>query len=128
MAVINVDQLAAEIMSVTEVYVANTVEDVKYAVDLVAREAVAELKETSPIGSTGDYADSWSHRIHPDKGKDYHCRVVYSKKPNYRLTHLLEKGHDTVNGTWVHPRQHIAQVEEKAGHWMEDMLTKRLGG
>lgn len=128
MAVINVDHLAMEIMQVTEIYLVNTVADVKYAVDVVAREAVAELRETAPIGHTGDYADSWSHRLNPYAGKDHHSRVVYSKRPNYGKTHLLEKGHMAVDGSWVAPRQHIAPVEEKAGNWMMDMLTKRIGG
>lgn len=128
MAVINVDQLANTIMQELEIYQQNTIEDVEYAVKLVAKETAAELRETAPIGPTGEYAPSWSHRRSPDAGKDFMSMVVYSKNPQYRVTHLLEKGHDTVNGTWVHPRQHIAQVEEKAGRWMEDMLTKRLGG
>lgn len=50
--------------------------------------------------------------------------VVYSKKPEYRKTHLLEKGHDAVDGSFVEPRPHIAQAEEKAIRWLDDQLNK----
>lgn len=125
---INIDKIAASVMENMEIYLANTIADVKHAVDVVARETVEELRETSPIGSTGDYAKSWAHRLHPDRGKDYHARVVYSKKPDYRITHLLEKGHDTANGNWVDPRPHIAAAEAKAEVWMTDMLTRNIRG
>lgn len=127
MAVINVDQIANTIMKELEIYQQNTIEDVEYAVKLVAKETAAELRETAPIGPTGEYAPSWSHRRSPEAGKDFMSMVVYSKKPQYRVTHLLEKGHEAVDGSWVAPRPHIAAAEEKAGGWMEDQLTKRLG-
>lgn len=126
MAVINVDQIANTIMRELEIYQQNVIEDVEYAVKLVARETAAELRETAPIGPTGEYAPSWSHRRSPDAGKDFMSMVVYSKKPQYRVTHLLEKGHEAVDGSWVNPRPHIAAAEEKAGEWMEDQLAKRL--
>lgn len=126
MSTINVDQLATEIMGALTVYAENTVEDVEYAVKLVARETAAELQETSPVGTTGDYADSWSYRRSPDKGKDYMSMVVYNKKPNYRRTHLLEHGHAAVDGSWVDARPHIKKAEEKAGVWLEEQLTRKL--
>lgn len=126
MATINVDQLANAIMQELETYQKNTIEDVEHAVKVVARETAAELRETSPVGPTGDYAPSWSYRRHPDAGKDYMSMVVYSKKPQYRVTHLLEHGHDAVDGSWVNPRPHIAAAEKKAEKWLEDLLTKSL--
>ena len=126
MTVINVDQIANTIMQELEIYQQNVVEDVEYAVKLVAKETAAELRETSPIGPTGEYAPSWSHRRAPDAGKDFMSMVVYSKKPQYRVTHVLEKGHEAVDGSWVGPRPHIAPAEEKAGIWMADQLTKRV--
>lgn len=128
MAVINVDQLANEIMKELDIYQQNTIADVEYAVKLVAKETAAELQETSPIGPTGEYAPSWSHKRSTDAGKDYMSMVVYSKKPQYRVTHLLEKGHAAVNGKWVRARPHIAAAEEKAVRWMDEQLTKKLGG
>lgn len=125
MAAINIDEIANRIMQDMEIFVANTVEDVDYAVKLVARETVAELRETAPIGKTGEYAESWAHRRSPNAGKDYMSMVVYSKKPNYAITHLLEDGHALQNGGWVDPIPHIEPAEEKAELWLVDMLTKR---
>lgn len=124
MATINVDKLATAILSELNTYVDNTIEDIEYAVKLVARETAAELRETSPVGYTGDYAESWSYRRNPDKGKDFMSMVVYNKKPNYRRTHLLEKGHKAVDGSFVDARPHIARAEEKASRWLDEQLNR----
>lgn len=124
MAVINVDQLAAQIMTEVTTYAENTIEDVTHAVKVVARATAEELQETSPVGATGDYAENWSYRRSPDKGKSFMDMVVYNKKPEYRKTHLLEHGHEAVDGSFVAARPHIAQAEEKASHWLDDMLNK----
>lgn len=122
---INVDRLAETIMQDLEIYKNNTVRDVEYAVLKTAKLAVDELKETSPV-RTGEYALHWAHRRSPTRGKDYHSRIVYVKKPHYRLTHLLEREHDAVDGSVVAARPHIKRVEEKAQRWMYDILTAQM--
>lgn len=124
MAAINVDQLATSIMSELQTYVDNTLEDVQHAVKVVAKATAEELQETSPVGSTGDYAESWAYRRSPDSGKDFGDMVVYNKKPNYRKTHLLEKGHRAVDGSFVDARPHIEQAEEKALTWLDEQLNR----
>lgn len=115
MAKINIDKLSIEVMRSLEIYRANTVESVEKAVLDTAKETVAELNRTSPKGATGDYAKSWNHKKDSElRGKWCRSRVVYSKKPDYRLTHLLEKGHKTVNGKNVAARPHIKRAEENA--------------
>ena len=128
MAHINADQLAVAIMQDLEIYAQNTVRDVEYAVNKVAKLAEQELKDTSPVGPTGEYAKSWSNKKWTGRGKDYYARVAYSKAPHYRLTHLLEKPHRAVDGSFVAARPHIKQVEQKAQRWMYDLLTARLSG
>ena len=122
---INIDSLATAIMSDINTYVANAIEDVEHAVKVVAKATAEELRETSPVGPTGDYAENWSHKRSQDKGKDFMSMVVYNKKPHYRKTHLLEKGHRAVDGSFVDARPHIAQAEEKASTWLDDMLNRR---
>lgn len=128
MAAINVDMIAKEIMQSLEVYCEKTVQDVEYAVYLVARETVEELIETSPVGATGNYAESWAYRKNPKSGIYFSGMVVYSKKPDYRKAHLLEFGHEAVDGSFVDPRPHIKAAEEKAGVWMDEQLNRRLRG
>lgn len=123
---INVDRLAETIMQDLTIYAQNTIADVEYAVNKVANLAKEELQETSPVGLTGEYSKSWAVRRHPYRGKDYNAKVVYSKAPHHGKTHLLEKGHEAVDGSYVAARPHIERVEEKAGQWMTDLLAQRL--
>ena len=76
------------------------------------------------IGYTGDYAQSWAYKRWKNHGDDYMDMVIHAKKPEYRKTHLLEKGHEAVDGSFVAARPHIAQAEEKAVRWLDDMLNK----
>ena len=123
--VINVDQLSREVMENIETYADNTLLDVEHAVKLVARETVKELRDTSPVGQTGDYAKSWAFKRSNAKGKDFMDMVVFSRKPNYGKTHLLEDGHEAVDGSFVSPRPHIAAAEKKAEVWLDEQLNRK---
>lgn len=76
----------------------------------VAKEAVSELKNTSPK-RTGDYRKGW--RTKTIKGKGFVTSIVHNAT-DYQLTHLLEKPHLKRNGGITTPKVHIAPVEEKA--------------
>ena len=89
--------------------------------DTTARDAANKLKKTSPKAPKGgEYARNWS--VKKEAGK----AIVYNKKPTYRLTHLLENGHDVVvNGQKVghaNPQVHIKPVDE----WVQEEVPKRL--
>lgn len=68
--------------------------------DKVSRETVAEIRSDIPaagIGGKGDYRKSWASKQDAESKKRYaYAKVVYAKDPHYRLTHLLEKGHDLI--------------------------------
>lgn len=87
--------------------------------DTTARDAANKLKKTSPKAK-GEYARNWA--VKKELGK----ATVYNKKPTYRLTHLLENGHDVVvNGKKVghaNPQVHIKPVDE----WVQEEVPKRL--
>ena len=112
MATIKADQLAQEIVKILDDYRDTTVDKMKEAVDKAAKQAVNELKTSSPK-RTGAYAKDWAAKKDRKANKWAYEKVVYNKK-HYRLTHLLEKGHRKVNGGMVAARPHIAKVEEKA--------------
>lgn len=112
MATIKADQLAQEIMKILDDYRDTTVDKMKEAVDKAAKQAVNELKTSSPK-RTGAYAKDWAAKKDRKANKWAYGKVVYNKK-HYRLTHLLEKGHRKVNGGMVAARPHIAKVEEQA--------------
>ena len=112
MATIKADQLAQEIVKILDDYLDTTIDKMKEAVDKAAKQAVNELKTSSPK-RTGAYAKDWAAKKDRKANKWAYGKVVYNKK-HYRLTHLLEKGHRKVNGGMVAARPHIAKVEEKA--------------
>lgn len=129
MASINVDKMAVEVMSELDLYLGNTVETVRKAVEETAEETVAELEETSPVGSTGEYAKSWRAVRDPKiKGKYRMSMVVASEKPEYRLTHLLEKGHAKVTGGRTKAYPHIKTAEKNAEIRLYGKLRQNLGG
>lgn len=112
MATIKADQLAQEIVKILDDYRDTTIDKMKESVDKAAKQAVNELKTSSPK-RTGAYAKDWAAKKDRKGNKWAYGKVVYNKK-HYRLTHLLEKGHRKVNGGMVAARPHIAKVEEKA--------------
>lgn len=80
--------------------------------DVVAKEGVSKIKDTSPR-KTGDYAKGWG--IQREKTRSGINDVIIRNKTDYQLTHLLENGHVIVNakGTYgrTRPIKHIAPVE-----------------
>lgn len=127
MARINIDRLALEVMRELEIYRNNTVESVEKAVKETAKETVQELRVTSPVGPTGEYAKSWTYRRDPNlRGRWKYSMVVCSKKPDYRLTHLLEYGHAKATGGRVAARPHIKDAELHAIKRLERKLRKNI--
>lgn len=124
---ISADQLASEIGKVLQTFANDCQTAVDDAAEEVAKEAVEELKRTSPVGSgtwKGHYAKKWS--VKKDGGK----YVIHNKK--YQLTHLLEKGHDViVNGKVVgrvKAQPHIKPVEEQVQDDFEKEIKKKIEG
>ena len=127
---INIDKMSIEIMRNLEIYLSNTQEDVKQAVEETAKETVQELRNTSPVrkgGKGGQYAKSWAcKRDRNTRGKWYNSMIVYNKAPTYRLTHLLEKGHAKRDGGRVDPIPHIQPAEEIAHDKLYAKLVRNL--
>lgn len=122
---INVDSLAREIQSTLKQY-ADDIKTVSLdAAESVAKDTVAELKETSPKRKTrkgGRYAKNWAYDTSVDGA------TIYNKAPTYRLTHLLEKGHAKRNGGRVRAIPHISPAEEAAIKEYEDKIIKEVQG
>lgn len=105
---INTDQLQAEILRQVQTYGAT----VQKEIDLLAKESVKEfikdVKKTTAFKSrTGDYNKGWKMK---KTKKGY---IAYNKT-EYRLTHLLEKGHAKRGGGRVEAKIHIAPAEDRA--------------
>ncbi len=107
--------LAADIMREIESYNEALALEIDNASKGTAKKIAKELSETSPKDS-GDYAADWAVKEVTGK-KRYKYRMGTSKyvvhnRENYQLTHLLEEGHATKDGTSRVPAQpHIEPVE-----------------
>lgn len=126
---INIDKMSIEIMRNLEIYLSNTQEDVKQAVEETAKETVQELRKTSPVrkgGKGGQYAKNWACKRSRQKGRWFNSMIVYNKDPTFRITHLLEKEHASRNGGRVKARPHIGPAEEIARTKLYTKLLRRL--
>lgn len=123
-----VDDLSKAIQKTLAEYEGVTIDSMKSAVDKASKEAVRELKGSSPRRS-GAYAKSWTSKKTKLTKKWAYEKTVYNKE-HYRLTHLLEKGHKVVgakNGrTWVDARPHIEKVEQKAVETLLNEMKETL--
>lgn len=77
------------------------------AKSVVADETVAYLKTNSPVGNRGKYAKGW-------RKKREGTGFVVHNATDYRLTHLLEKGHAKRNGGRTKAEPHISDAERLA--------------
>lgn len=113
---IQIDQLAAAVNRQLAAFAGATDEIVQKATDDIARATVQQLKATSPK-ATGAYSRSWKSTKLKSSRHEY-SRVIHAGDGEYRLTHLLEKGHNVVRGGKVVGRAkaypHIADAEQKA--------------
>ena len=124
---IDISHIADEITKCLSEYSDDIAKGVDKAVDITAKETVRELKKTSPRRSSdkprkykssgksypaGSYAKSWGSTTLSNKAGN--SQKVVSNKIHYRLTHLLENGHENRDGTTSKSIPHINRAEEKA--------------
>ena len=86
------------------------------------------LKKTSPVGTQHKrkkkYAQGWGYSTEKSRGK---ITVTVHNKTNYRLTHLLEKGHALRNGGRTRAIPHIKPVEETVNKEYEENVKLIIG-
>ncbi len=107
-----------------EDYVEDITEGVEETTNTITKEAVKELKDTSPRGKgtrKKPYHKGWRQQ----KGKENRGRytVKIHNATNYQLTHLLEFGHATRNGGRTKAIPHIRPTEEKYKKLYEKRIT-----
>lgn len=112
------DKDMAAIGQILADYGAQVIETVDHVLRYCADDAVIKLEKASPE-RTGNYKHGWTK-------KKVNGRWVVWNKPAYRLTHLLEHGHDIVsNGCKVGyspAKPHIKQVEDE----IADEIVRKL--
>lgn len=99
---------------------------VKRAVDTVAKEVNEEIKSRVTFDEpTGKYVKAFKiknvYEGRYNKGKTWHV-----SGGEYRLTHLLEKGHAKVSGGRTRAFPHIIYGEELAKRRMEELAREAI--
>lgn len=120
---IRMDQFTKKVMNALKDFAEMEIEVMKEEAKKTAKNAAKELKKTSPK-RTGEYAKNWKNTVKSETAVKINA-VVYNDK-HYRLTHLLENGHDKRGGGRVSAKVHIAPVDEKAAKEFEERLLKKL--
>ena len=121
---VRINQLKDAINDYLSDYREDIQDDVIEVTDKVTKEAVQELKATSPVGKRGSYAKGWATKVQK-KGKLKYHKVIWNKT-DYQLTHLLEFGHAKRNGGYTTPISHIRPVEERYNQEFVDMLQEQI--
>lgn len=119
-----IDELADAIMAGLEEYADLADEEVKTAVRKTAVSVRKEISANAPQ-DTGAYAKSWATKKTGENSHSLHM-TVYAQPPEYRLAHLLEKGHAKRGGGRVSARPHIAPAEQNGEEMLESLIRKAL--
>lgn len=115
----NINTAGAAIAEALAEYDQEIADATKRITDEVAKEAVDDLKKSSPK-LTGSYRKGWRKKqSYADKRTKRN--TVYNKT-DYQLTHLLEYGHASRNGGRVRAIQHIAPVEQAAIEALQERI------
>lgn len=124
------EDLQKALIEYLEDYVEDIEEDVEDTTNTVIKEAKQELVQASPrsgVARNTKYYKGWAIKTGGrTRAKKYYGKVIWNKT-NYQLTHLLENGHHTRDGTgWVEAQPHIGKVQEKYGTKFADLLERKI--
>lgn len=119
MSNITIDQLSDAITAQLNTFETNVREGVKKAVDESMDEMVRETKSTAQV-RTGRYKRKISATVGENTLMTY-SKVWHVKKPDYRLAHLLDKGHGLRNGGRYAGNEHVIHA---ANHATESFQRK----
>lgn len=112
MSNISIDQLADAITAQLNTFETSVREGVKKAVDETMDEMIRETRSTAQV-RTGRYKRKISATVGENTLMKY-SKVWHVKNPDYRLAHLLDKGHKLRNGRRYEGNQHVQTAEQHA--------------
>lgn len=125
---VSVDELADAIKDALYDYSEEVKEGIERVAEEIAEEAEDRLKNTQNAYTvrTGKYNASWT--VTDTSKPGFANRTVNAKRPQYRLTHLLEKGHINRDGSRTRAFPHIEPVDRYVSKAFEDSVKKIIKG
>ena len=119
----DIDELAKAIAHEVESYTKEVDDVMKDEIDKLSNELVRDLKNDPIIPErTGKYKKGFRVKKTAE-GTGYKKNTIYNTK--YRLTHLLERGHETRNGGRTKAYPHWEHAQEKA-ETLDERIARRL--
>ena len=98
---IRADELNSAIKGQLENYNSLIIKGIKSEVKKAMKDFVQNTSESAPVGKRHKhYKDQITSRVSENTNTSF-IMEWYVKDPDYRLSHLLEKGHRTKNGGFV---------------------------
>ena len=116
------DKLADVISSLFKTYTDEITEGIKKNVDIVSDEVNTEIKEHISFDQpTKDYVKAFRIKRSASEDRYNKTNIWYVSGKQYRLTHLLEKGHALWRGGRTKAFPHIKYGEEIAQKRMVEL-------
>lgn len=122
--------VSKQVSSILEDYTVDVKRATNNAMDVVAKEGVQKLKNTSPkrAGAGKHYANGWAIKRERGPLGINHVNIYNKTKP--QLTYLLENGHIVRNGKGTYgrtsPIRHIAPVDEYVADELPAEIERKL--
>lgn len=108
---VKIGDLADAVAKELTLYDKHVVEGIRKQTDKSMRQLVQETKATAPVGHRKKhYKDSITSRTTVDNGRAY-VKEWYVRGSDYRLSHLLNNGHQLRDGGRYEGTQFIAKAE-----------------
>ena len=123
---VEVDSMAALLAEYLSNYTQDITDNVKKAVDVVAKETNQEIKKHIKFKQpTGKYVKAFRIKKSYEDGYKK-VNTWYVGNGQYRLTHLLENGHALHQGGRTEAYPHIKYGEELAKRRMEELAKEAI--
>lgn len=120
-----IDRIGDTISRELSSYTADIQMGIKTLVDKKSNELRDAVKKAAPVGKRKKYRKAIKVKTTNEMFTFYE-RTVYASKPEYRLTHLLEKPHASKKGGTVMPQAHFAPASEKIHREFEEEVKKLI--
>lgn len=118
---VGIESFAKEINSIMTAYEKDVVSITKEETDKTTTGALKVLKKNAPV-RTGAYKKSLA-RTKLSENAFGKTNLLYSKRPEYRKTHLLEHGYLTRSGKRSKSFPHFKYADD----YIQDNLEKNIG-